>query len=134
MTPRLLRAYRRTRYEAAGIPVFIGRRSPEMDALLRRHGARAGVFVTAWNPCSRLMPRAWNNRQQRALLARLRRRTALPAGGTLGHWHEEHVLALAPPPVVIRLAGSFRQNAVVVVRVGRQAILRPRPAASAASP
>ncbi len=132
MTPRLLRAYRWTRYEAAGIPVFVGRRSLAMDALLRQHRAKAGVFVTAWNPCSRLMPAGWNDRQQRALLARLRRWIALPGGGTLGRWHEAHVLALAPPALVTRLARSFRQNAVVEVRAGRKAVLRP--VAAPASP
>jgi len=124
MTPRLLRAYRQTRYEAAGIPVFVGRRSRGMDALLRRHGSRAGVFVTAWNPYSRLMPTAWNNRQQRALLARLRRRIAIQADGGWRGWHEAHALVLAAPPMVIRLARSFRQNAVVAVRPGQKAVLR----------
>jgi hypothetical protein len=36
MNTLLLRAYRSSQYEAAGIPVFIGRLSPAMDALLER--------------------------------------------------------------------------------------------------
>ena len=49
MNPRLLRAYRATRYEAAGHAVFIGRRAAAIDALLRRYGVRAGVFLKTMN-------------------------------------------------------------------------------------
>jgi len=123
MPPRLLRAYRQTRYEAAGILIFVGRRSSAMDALMRQHGARAGVFVTAWNPHSRLMPIGWNHRRQRALLTRLRRRIAIQAEGRWRRWQEAHVLVLAEPAMVTHLAHSFRQNAVVVVRHGRETAL-----------
>ena len=65
----LLAAYRRTEYEAGGGAVArIGRRSPAVDALLRRLGAREGAFVTAWNPWSKPMPAGWNAR----MMARLR--------------------------------------------------------------
>jgi peptidoglycan/xylan/chitin deacetylase (PgdA/CDA1 family) len=123
VTPRLLRAYRATRYEADGIAVVVGRRSPAMDSLLRRFGVRTAVFVTAWNPRSRLMPAGWNQRMQRALAERLRKVAVLPAAGASRGWREEHVLALAAPHRIARLARTFRQNAVVVVRLGAPATL-----------
>ena len=118
MNPRLLRAYRATRYEADGVTVFVAHRSPAMDALLRRHGARVGVFVTAWNPMSRRMPAGWNVRMQRALGERLRRVTVLPAEGAWRGWREAHLLVLGDPIRVRVLARLFRQQAVLVVRVG----------------
>ena len=118
MNPRLLRAYRATRYEADGVTVFVAHRSPAMDALLRRHGARVGVFVTAWNPMSRRMPAGWNVRMQRALGERLRRVTVLPAEGAWRGWREAHLLVLGDPTRMRVLARLFRQQAVVAVRVG----------------
>lgn len=123
ISARLLCAYRRTRYGAADAAVRIGQRSPAMDAVLARHHARCGVFVTAWNPYSRRMPDAWNRRMQVLLRQRLRRCTVLAAGGGSGRWHEDHLLVLAPPPLVAHLARQFRQNALVVVRRGVPASL-----------
>lgn len=116
ISPGLLRAYRQTRYCAAGAVVRIHQHAPAMDALLAQHAARFGVFITAWNPYSRRMPDGWNRRMQRELRQRLRRRIVLPASGGWGRWHEEHLLVLAPLPVVTRLARRFRQNALVWVR------------------
>jgi hypothetical protein len=118
MNPRLPRAYRATGYAAGGLTVRIGRRSAAMDALLSRHDAGVGVFVTAWNPMSRLMPLGWNDRVQRALACRLRFMSSIPADGSWRDWREAHVLAFAPPARVIGVARRFRQRAVVVVRIG----------------
>lgn len=122
-SPRLLRAYRETHYRAGGTDVRIGRRSPAMDALLARHNARRGVFVTAWNPRSRRMPAGWNARMQQHLRQRLRRALCLPADGAGRHWREDHVLVLTPPAWAMRAAAIFRQHAVIVVRRGRTARL-----------
>ena len=67
MRTALRAAFLRTGYEAGGVVVRIGRRSGPMDALLRRRGARAAGFVTAWNPFSRPMPLGWNRRLQARL-------------------------------------------------------------------
>lgn len=115
VTPRLLRAWRATDYVANAVPVRIGRRSPAMDALLARIGARTGVFVTAWNPLSRAMPAGWNRRMQRRLSERLRRHVMLPASGSLRRWHEAHLLVAADPRPVVRLARLFRQRGAVLV-------------------
>jgi hypothetical protein len=120
---RLLRAYRATRYVAQGTEIRIGRRSPAMDALLRRHRAQVGVLLTAWNPFSRRMPTAWNDRMQRRLTERLRRVVTLPADGAFRRWHEAHLLALSSPARMLPLARRFRQHAVVVVRVRQLARL-----------
>jgi hypothetical protein len=67
LSARLFNAYRKTSYTAGKVEVWIGRRSPAMDQLLATHNARAGVFVTAWNPLSRRMPPGWNRRMQERL-------------------------------------------------------------------
>lgn len=120
---RTLRAYRRTTYEAGGIAVRIGWRARGMDGLLRAHGCRTGVFITAWNPRSRRMPPGWNRRRQIALAERLRGMTVLVAQGAWRGWHEAHLLVLDHPGRVRRLARLFRQHAVVQVRIGQRARL-----------
>ncbi len=118
MTARLLRAYRRSGYEAAGAVARIGQRSADVDALLRRLGVRQGGFVTAWNPMSRRMPAGWNARA----LVRLRqaaRRLPMAAGqGGDACWREAHLLLGGDPRRVLVLARRFRQRAIVVVRAG----------------
>jgi hypothetical protein len=122
--PVLLIAYRRTRYEALGIDVRIGRRCAAMDRLLASHGAREGVFITAWNPFSRVMPCGWNRRMQARLAQALRRRCVLPASGGWGRWSEAHLFVVGDVRPVGRLGRLFRQTAVVVVRRGQAARLR----------
>lgn len=125
MNRRLVAAYRGTDYEAAGAVARIGRRSAEIDALLRRLGAREGAFVTAWNPWSRRMPPGWNAR----VMARLReaaRRLQSAEGQGRGHgWSERHLLLAADPRRAAALARRFRQNAIVALRVGAPAKLVP---------
>lgn len=123
----LLRAYRATIYEAAGIAVRIGRRSPSLDRLLVAERARSAVLLTAWNPYSHRMPEGWNRRMQHALAARLRRWVVRPACGRGRGWAEAHVLAFAPEAPACRIAWRFRQRAVVVVRRGQAARLRFNP-------
>lgn len=115
VSPRLLRSYRATRYQVGPVVLRIGRRSPGMDAILAQLGARTGVLITAWNPFSRRMPIGWNQRMQQRLQQHLGRRPTLPASGTLGGWHEVHVLVAGNPRPTVRLAKLFRQTAVVAV-------------------
>lgn len=122
---RLLAAYRRTEYEAAGAVARIGRRGAAVDALLRRLGAREGAFVTAWNPLSRRTPPGRNAR----MMARLREAArGLPSAEGEGRgrgWSERHLLLAADPRRAAVLARRFRQNAIVAVRVGAPARLVP---------
>jgi hypothetical protein len=115
----LLRAYRNTCYEAAGVQIRIGVYSAAIDRLLLTHGARAGVLITAYNPLSRLMPLPWNLRMQARLLQALRRRRILPARGFLGQWSEAHLLVFGDARPVRRLARRYRQYAVVIVCLGQ---------------
>jgi hypothetical protein len=125
MPPRLLRAYQHTRYSAGGVVVRIGWRAP--DALFSHVGGRQAVFVTAWNPRSRRMPLGWNARMQQRLAERLRRFVLVPADGTLGRWHEAHLLVAADVRWMLRMARIFRQLGVVAVcrrRPARLVLLR----------
>jgi hypothetical protein len=121
MPPRLLRAYRRTRYSTAGMVVRIGWRAP--DRLFAQVGAREAVFITAWNPRSRRMPLGWNSRMQRRLGEWLRRFVVVPADGTLGRWHEAHLLVAADLRRMLRIARIFRQLGLVMLRRGQPARL-----------
>jgi len=132
----LLAAYRRTDYEAGGGAVArIGRRSAAVDGLLRRLGAGKGAFVTAWNPRSKPMPAGWKARMMARLREAARR---LPFAEGEGHgrgWTERHLLVAADPRRVAVLGRRFRQNAIVVARVGapaRLALLRQPPSATSA--
>ncbi|MGX9965854.1 DUF3293 domain-containing protein [Roseomonas sp. F4] len=124
MTPRLLRAFRATRYEAAGAVARIGQRSPALDRLLRRAGVRAAGFVTAWNPYSRRMPEGWNRHMQDRLREAARGRLLAEGFGRAGGWSEHHLLLAGDPRRLRVLARRFRQHAVVLVAVGRPARLQ----------
>jgi hypothetical protein len=99
----------------------IGRRAPA--ALFAHLGCREGAFVTAWNPRSHRMPDGWNQRMQQRLCERLRRYVVLPADGSLGRWHEAHLLVGGDSRRALRLARIFRQHAIVVLRRGQRARL-----------
>ncbi|NKC29678.1 DUF3293 domain-containing protein [Falsiroseomonas selenitidurans] len=118
-----LAAFRATGYEAAGIVVRIGARSPAMEALLARHGARRAAFITAWNPRSRRMPAGWNRRMQ----DRLRQAagvTVLAEGFGRGPgWAEHHLLLAGAPGRLLVLARRFRQWAIVALGPGQPARL-----------
>jgi hypothetical protein len=122
LPPPLARAYRLTRYRAAGFDIRIGRRPSA--ALFEMLGAPQAALVTAWNPRSRRMPEGWNRRMQARLRERLRGALAIDGEGELGSWHEAMLLVVGDPRCTIRLAAVFRQRAVVVVRRGRRAELR----------
>jgi hypothetical protein len=119
MRPALLKAYRETCYEAAGIQVRIGRRSPRMDRLLASHGVREATFITAYNPFSRPMPPGWNQLMQTRLHRVVRRRTVLPARGFLHRWSEAHLLVFGDTKPIRKLARQFRQNGIVIVTRGQ---------------
>ncbi|MBD0271336.1 MAG: DUF3293 domain-containing protein [Acetobacteraceae bacterium] len=125
MNRRLLAAYRGTDYEAAGAVARIGRRSQGVDALLRRLGAREGAFVTAWNPWSRRMPPGWNARMMARLREAARRLPRAEGEGRGRGWSERHLLLAGDPRRAAALARRFRQNAIVVARVGATARLVP---------
>jgi hypothetical protein len=97
----------------------IGSTSKALEALLERQGANRWAFLTAWNPASRRLSRAENDRRQTKLVDEL-----MAAGyrclrgegrGTDPSWPpEESVLALDIPKRVARRFGrKFGQLAIV---------------------
>lgn len=123
VSPRLLRAYRQTRYTADGIDIRIGRRNPAMDAWLTGHGAHTGVLLTAWNPRSHRVPHGRNSRMQRQLAEHVHRYRCVEADSRLRRWHEAQFLVLAPRRPAERIAMRFRQHAIVLVQCRRPAQL-----------
>ncbi|MDR3535944.1 MAG: DUF3293 domain-containing protein [Acetobacteraceae bacterium] len=123
LPPRLLLAYRRTRYVAGSVAVAIGERSAAADALLADHAARTAVLLTAWNPASRRMPAGWNHRMQQAMAAWLRGRAVVAGEGAWRRWREAHLLVIGGVAPMVGLARRFRQHAIVVLARGRPARL-----------
>ena len=128
----LLQAYRATRYivvdNGVRTEATIGMRSAAVDAVLARHGARSGLFMTAWNPRSQPQQRAVNDAAQQRLEAVLRARgiACLPHLGVGDPaWESEHgVLALDwNLDDAVQVAEAFGQNALVRVEIGQPARL-----------
>lgn len=121
----LLRAYRATRYivtdGALVLTVEIDIPAPAIAALLRRHGASCGAFVTAWNPRSVPQSTEVNEAAHRRLLAELEAEGIrwLPhlGQGTDPAWPaEQGVLAIGlDEKAALALAHRHGQNAVVLV-------------------
>jgi hypothetical protein len=125
MPPHLAAAYRRARYQAAGVPLRIGRRSRALDGLLAGMGAREAVLITACNPRGRRAPAGLNARRMARLHAALARRTAYPAESGDGLWTEAQFMAAGPEAWMKRLGRRFRQIALVRLRRGQAPCLLP---------
>jgi hypothetical protein len=121
----LLDAYHTTRYVAYDgdreIACVVGAAEPAMAALLARHGAAGGVFITAWNPRSEPLGRAENEAAHRRLAAEIAA-LGLPALPHRGFgadpaWEpEEGLLVLGlPRDEALALAEAHGQNAIAVV-------------------
>lgn len=83
----LVAAYHAAVYEvdADGRPLafHVGRPDAALDALLVEHGAMSGVFITAYNPRSKVQPEEKNAVAHGALVAAVRdaRKAYIPARG-----------------------------------------------------
>lgn len=129
----LVAAYRSTRYVVADsggeATARIDCHEPAIDALLRRHGATSGVFITAWNPRSVVLPRTDNDAAARRLQSRLAGDglRALPHRGLSADpaWQPEEGLFVLDMGFddAVRLAAEFGQNAIAAVRLGEPAML-----------
>lgn len=93
--------------------------APPPSAILQlTHGAPWGV-ITAWNPRSQPMPRAWNRRAQRPLLAELRQHPQMCAihaavGVGANGWRESSLLVIGPGEATLRaLCARYGQHAFV---------------------
>ncbi|WP_426957860.1 DUF3293 domain-containing protein [Muricoccus radiodurans] len=124
LTPRLVRAYRESRYRAGLAEIRIGRRSAAADETLAALGARQGGLISAFNPFSRRTAPGRNARHHDRLRRAARRfpsRNALACPGT--DWEEPMLLVACDPRVLARLGRRFRQHAIVVLRRGAPARL-----------
>jgi hypothetical protein len=133
----LLQAYQRTRYRvlceqeghAVVAEAIVDTLSAEIDALLRRHDAGSGVFITAWNPRSMPQSRTVNEVAHQRLGRDLRQLGIrqlphLGVGDDPGWEAERGILALDLPLAdALALAVTYGQNAVVVVERGQPARL-----------
>ncbi len=126
--------YRATSY-VVGLPsgrvvLRIGTPSPEIDALLARHGADACAFITAWNPIGELPHDPVRNEERENRLMQEIERMGLPflpgeGIGDDGRWPAERsvlVIGIAEQEAV-RLARRFNQRAIVTIRSGQPARL-----------
>jgi hypothetical protein len=133
MIPHLCQAYEATEYRAADgageAGVRIGRASPALDALLNRHGAGSGVFVTAWNPRSERTDPAANEEAAARLAAEVAGLglRALPHHGVPddADWEAEQGLFVLDldDAGAVALAERYGQNAIVCYARGRPARL-----------
>jgi hypothetical protein len=127
----LRRQYEATRYridlpDDGPIDARIGERNTALDALLRARGCRDGVFITAWNPQSRLLDRATNEGRNAELARALDARPVLPHRGIAdaGDWEERGFFVLdLPCEEALSLARRFGQIAIVHVALGHVPVL-----------
>lgn len=128
----MLAAYQASSYEVvdgdARLVARIDREAPEIDALLERHCAASGTFITAWNPRSVPQPAATNRREHLRLADRIDAAglCRLPHEGVSpdGDWREEGFFVLdLPEKEALAIAEAFGQNAVVRVQPSEPARL-----------
>lgn len=121
---QLADAYRRTTFRvlapAGPIDIRVGRRSPDLDALLRPKGVSCWAYLTAWSPGGRVLPEPENQRRNQDLADRLHATgaTVLPGIG-IGEdpgWQPEDSLLAAGLDrcAAAELGADFGQDAVVV--------------------
>lgn len=131
----LWEAYRETTFEvdepsgAESIRIRVGDRCPALDSLLEEIGASHWAFVTAWNPGSRALPRAENDRRNEELRLRLTEagaqvRTGRGVGADSTWEPEESFLAIGlARGEAVEIGQAFGQLAIVVGRGGDEAEL-----------
>jgi hypothetical protein len=132
ISPALVAAYRKTRYEVRVAPPFdqyIDRPCTRLAQLMAWHGVRTAATITAWNPQSRLTAAEENALRQDGLVTELDRLglAHLPVFGhdPAGKWPGEEsrlVLGIGCEDI-IRLGRAFDQNAVTLAQ-GDQAVPR----------
>ncbi|MEY4761083.1 MAG: hypothetical protein RLZZ200_939 [Pseudomonadota bacterium] len=122
LDPRLLAAYRQTRYEVhegAGFVLEVNRYSAELQGLHGRHGVSSSAFITACNPRSEPTDASANAFRQSALLSEITRRSlqCLPGLGlhpTNGWEGEPSFLVLGLSCEAAKTLGRrFGQNAIL---------------------
>jgi hypothetical protein len=114
---------------AGDFGIRLGEPCAPLDALLRLHGVSTWAYITACNPRSELLSSEENAARHAQVLAQVRALglKVLSGRGKAdgGDWVEESLLILGlDENAAVALGTAFRQNAVVVGRVGGVAELR----------
>lgn len=139
MSPRgeaLRAAYAATDYRvrlSGGGTAHLRAGQPPPEPLRTLAGGRPWSVVTACNPRSQAMPRAWNHDAQRRLLEALRampqvRQLAAAVGGGIDGWREASFWVVGPEIAsMLALATRFRQHAILAGRCDAPAALHWTP-------
>jgi hypothetical protein len=118
----IIQAYKKTHYKTeSGITLHVDSRAPELDELLSNSGLSTAIFITAWNPYSKMKSAGENkelNEQLRYDLLSLTPEDNIIRGfgeDPTGEWPgEESFLALGiSREAGIQLSKKHRQNAFV---------------------
>jgi hypothetical protein len=125
----LKEAYEGTKYRVFDFPVVIeiGKKSTELDALLRQHHASEWAFITAWNPYSKELPDAENSERHLQLAEMVKSYPSWEGEGvgTDASWKpEKSLLILGIPKNEAIATGTYlEQNAIVYGRIHEPAEL-----------
>lgn len=64
----IIEAYKKTKYTAEnGITLLIDAQSYELDKLLKTSGLKSAIYITAWNPFSKMKSSDQNNKMNKLL-------------------------------------------------------------------
>jgi len=127
------RAYRNTTYcvdhPDGDFGIRIDESCAPLDVLLREYGVTTWAYVTACNPCSQRFSTEENIARHAQLLAHVRalELKVFPGRGKAdgSDWVEESLLILGVDEgTAMALGAAFKQNAVVVGKLGGVAKLR----------
>ena len=129
--PKLLGAWRRASFEAAGVVIKIGQRSAPLDRLLADLKVAEAVFVGAWNPYGRKVPHGTNERMELRLNEYAARFPSCKGSGFGPRWREAHLFLAVPRLRGLVIARRFRQAAIVQIRRAQPARLVFVPTAKA---
>lgn len=122
MDEALLAAYLATDYRIRlpqGGVASLRSGAPPPSALLQLTQGAPWAVITAWNPRSQSMPRAWNRRAQRFLLAELHAHPDIRAiraaiGVGAGGWRESSLLVIGADTASLRaLCARHGQHAFI---------------------
>ena len=126
------RAFYRANVRGEEIEIRVGKRTPALDGVLARERKRRWAFLTACNPCGRLLGAAENRVRTRALKSALRNAGFLSfagkGGSDSGDWagEESFLVVGIGQREADRLRRRFRQDAIVTGVRGGVARLWPQ--------
>jgi hypothetical protein len=118
----IIQAYKKTHYKTeSGITLHVDSRAPELDELLSNSGLSTAIFITAWNPYSKMKSAGENkelNEQLRYDLLSLTPEDNIIQGfgqDPTGEWpgEESFLIIGISREAGIQLSKKYRQNAFI---------------------